>query len=91
MRVSFALRPRYGMEAARDAPFVPMNKLAWSLVFALLCVLAIPWFLWGNDAVALGLPVWVWWHIAWMGIASAVFALFARRGWGLFLDEDGDV
>ncbi len=52
-----------------------------------LVVFAIPWFLWGNDQVIGGLPLWLWWHICWMGLAAAVFALFTKRAWGLGITE----
>lgn len=55
----------------------------WTVVGLLLVGLAIPWFLWGNAAVVAGLPLWLWWHVGWMVLTAAVFALFARRAWGL--------
>jgi hypothetical protein len=59
------------------------ERVGWIGALAALPVLAIPWFLWGSDLVVAGLPVWLWWHIGWMGLASAVFWLFTRRAWGL--------
>lgn len=56
---------------------------AWLGVFLLLIALAIPWFLWGQDDVIAGLPVWLWWHIGWMLVAGVVFWRFADRWWGL--------
>ncbi|MFC6725172.1 DUF3311 domain-containing protein [Halobium palmae] len=53
----------------------------WGAVFALLVALAVPWFLWRDAQVVAGLPLWLWWHIAWMGLASVAFAAFARTGW----------
>ena len=52
--------------------------------------LAIPWFLWGDSRTAFGLPLWLWWHIGWMIVAAAVFRLFARRAWGLWIVEGGE-
>lgn len=49
----------------------------------LLIVFTVPWFLWGNDTLVAGLPLWLWWYVGWMGLAAVVFALFARRAWGL--------
>ena len=66
-------------------------KYAWAAAFAVLAAFSIPWFLWGNDEVAYGLPVWLWWHVGWMGLTALVFALFARRAWGLGITEAGDV
>ena len=57
--------------------------VAWTVVALVLSALAVPWFLWGDGTVAFGLPVWLWWHVGWMGLASVVFAVFARTDWGL--------
>ncbi|MFC7176001.1 DUF3311 domain-containing protein [Halosegnis marinus] len=51
---------------------------------------AVPWFLWRSDAVAYGLPVWLWWHIGWMLLASAVFYAFGRYAWGLGVEPRDD-
>jgi hypothetical protein len=55
----------------------------WFVAMAVLAALAVPWFLWGDSRVALGLPVWLWWHIGWMALASVVFWLFTKRAWGV--------
>ncbi len=60
-----------------------VERYAWPVVFAALIVLAVPWFLWGVDEVVAGLPVWLWWHVGWMALASVLFWLFAQRAWGL--------
>ena len=63
-----------------------MGRLAvvgWAVVAVVLVALAIPWFLWGNDTVVYGLPIWLWWHVGWMLLASLVFWLFANRAWGI--------
>ncbi|AHG04559.1 hypothetical protein HALDL1_13905 [Halobacterium sp. DL1] len=60
--------------------------LGWGVVFAVLVALSIPWFLWRNATTVAGLPVWLWWHVAWMGVTAAAFALFARRDWGTFVE-----
>lgn len=52
-----------------------------------LLVFAIPWFLWGDARTALGLPIWLWWHIGWMVVASGLFALFTKRAWGIGIVE----
>jgi len=66
------------------------EKYGWAVVFALLIAFAIPWFLWGDSRMALGLPVWLWWHIGWMVLASAAFWTFANRAWGIGItDTDG--
>jgi hypothetical protein len=53
----------------------------WIPVFALLVVLAVPWFLWGDATVVAGLPVWLWWHVGWMVLAAVLFSLFTRGAW----------
>ena len=60
--------------------------LGWGVVFAVLVALSIPWFLWRNATTVAGLPVWLWWHVVWMGVTAAAFALFARRDWGTFVE-----
>lgn len=60
-----------------------LEALGWAAVGLVLIALGIPWFLWGVDDVYLGLPIWVWWHVGWMLLASAAFTLFASRAWGL--------
>ena len=58
----------------------------WVLAFAVLVAFAIPWFLWGDATVVAGLPLWLWWHIAWMVIAAAVFWGFTRGAWDRGVD-----
>ena len=53
----------------------------WIPVFAILVALAIPWFLWNDATLVAGLPVWLWWHVGWMGLTAVAFALFARGAW----------
>jgi hypothetical protein len=66
------------------------ERYGWTLVMSMLVIFAIPWVLWGNDRIIVGLPLWLWWHICWMIGASLVFSLFARRAWGLgIIASDG--
>ncbi len=58
----------------------------WIAVATALSALAIPWFLWGESRVFAGVPLWVWWHVGWMGLASVVFYLFATRAWGIGIE-----
>jgi hypothetical protein len=60
-----------------------LETAGWVVVMGLLAVFAIPWFLWGSDQLLAGLPVWLWWHIGWMVLASTVFWLFTVRAWGI--------
>ncbi|AFK20019.1 DUF3311 domain-containing protein [Haloferax mediterranei ATCC 33500] len=53
----------------------------WIATFAVLVAFAIPWFLWGDDRVFAGLPLWLWWHIGWMILTAIVFHLFTRQAW----------
>jgi len=59
----------------------------WVVVFAVLVAFAIPWFLWGDARTAVGLPLWLWWHVGWMALAAVVFGLFANRAWGIGIEE----
>jgi hypothetical protein len=61
----------------------------WLAATVALAGLAIPWFLWGSATVVAGLPVWLWWHVGWMGLASIVFRAFATRAWGIGIETDG--
>lgn len=62
---------------------IDFESILWLLAFAVIVALAIPWFLWGVSVRIAGLPVWLWWHIGWMGLAAGLFWAFSRRGWGL--------
>jgi hypothetical protein len=64
-----------------------VRAAGWAVVALVLMTLAVPWFLWGDAATAFGLPVWLWWHIGWMVLASVVFAVFAHTDWGLGVEE----
>ncbi|MFO7925968.1 MAG: DUF3311 domain-containing protein [Halobacteriota archaeon] len=67
------------------------NQRGWAVLFGVLLVFAIPWFLWGDARTALGLPLWLWWHIGWMALASVVFWQFTKRAWGVWIvDERGE-
>ena len=69
-----------------------VERYGWAVVMAILITLAIPWFLWGDSRTAYGLPLWLWWHIGWMILASIVFWAFSRYAWGLWIvDSDGDL
>jgi VIT1/CCC1 family predicted Fe2+/Mn2+ transporter len=61
----------------------------WALVAAVLAALAVPWFLWGSSSVVAGLPVWIWWHVGWLGLTAAVFYVFTRRAWGVGVEPRG--
>ncbi|RZV11490.1 uncharacterized protein DUF3311 [Natrinema hispanicum] len=67
------------------------NELGiWIVVAVVLAGLTVPWFLWGSATVVAGLPVWLWWHIGWMGLASVVFWIFAQRAWGIGIESTDD-
>jgi len=57
------------------------ERYGWILALATLVAFAVPWFLWGDSRTALGLPLWLWWHVGWMGLAAVVFRLFTIRAW----------
>ncbi|MFD1569481.1 hypothetical protein [Halorubrum laminariae] len=56
------------------------KDIVWIPVFAVLVAFAVPWPLWGVDLIVAGLPVWIWWHIAWLGLCALLFARFVRSG-----------
>ena len=64
-----------------------LEAVGWGVVALVLVALAVPWFMWGSDAVAAGLPVWVWWHVGWLCLTSLVFWVFTQRAWGLGIEE----
>jgi hypothetical protein len=67
------------------------DLLLWGVVAAVVVALAVPWFMWRSDAVVAGLPVWLWWHVGWMGLTALSFYAFARRSWGLGVEPGGGV
>lgn len=58
-----------------------LTTFFWAVVFVVLVALAIPWFLWGRSTVVAGLPLWLWWHVGWMLVSTAVFYTFTRTAW----------
>ena len=60
----------------------------WVAAFAVLVAFAVPWFLWGDATVVAGLPVWLWWHVGWMALASVVFYGFSRGAWDRGIDRE---
>ena len=68
---------------------VSKEVVLWILVATVLAALAVPWFLWGSGTVVAGLPVWIWWHIGWLGMTAAVFYGFTRRAWGVGVEPRG--
>ncbi len=67
-----------------------VERYAWTAAAGLLLALAIPWFLWGSSRIVAGLPIWLWWHIGWMAVASVAFWLFTRRAWGIWITDRGE-
>lgn len=63
------------------------ERVGWAVTMGLLVVFAVPWFLWRDATVVAGLPLWLWWHVGWMVLATGVFALFARRAWGVGIES----
>ncbi|MEF8852121.1 MAG: DUF3311 domain-containing protein [Haloarculaceae archaeon] len=64
-----------------------LEAVGWGVVAVVLVALAVPWFMWGSDAVVAGLPVWVWWHVGWLCLTSVAFHVFTRRAWGVGVEE----
>lgn len=67
-----------------------LRDAGWVVVFSLLIILAVPWFLWGSETVVGGLPLWLWWHIGWMGLTAFVFYLFTRDAWDRLMGVDNE-
>ena len=68
-----------------------VERYGWAVLMIVLMAFAIPWFLWGDGRIALGLPLWLWWHIGWMVAASIVFWAFTKRAWGIgIVGTDGE-
>ncbi len=59
----------------------------WTATGIVLAALTIPWFLWGSATTVAGLPLWLWWHVGWMLLASLVFWLFTKRAWGIGIES----
>lgn len=66
------------------------ERYGWIVVMAAVVTFTIPWFLWGDSRTVAGLPLWLWWHIVWMVVASIVFWTFAQRAWGLGITDRGE-
>ncbi|WP_096389691.1 DUF3311 domain-containing protein [Halopenitus persicus] len=64
------------------------RSILWISTFVLLVAFAVPWFLWGNGTVVAGLPIWLWWHIGWLGLCSAIFYRFTRSSWDRLMGLD---
>ncbi len=60
------------------------ESIIWGTTFVVLAVLAVPWFLWGVDVTWYGIPVWLWWHVGWLSLTTAVFYVFTRTSWGIW-------
>jgi len=64
-----------------------LETLGWAAGAVLLAALAVPWFLWRDSTVVAGLPLWIWWHVGWMALASLGFYAFTRYGWGVGVES----
>ncbi|QHS17524.1 DUF3311 domain-containing protein [Halopenitus persicus] len=64
------------------------RTVLWISTFVLLVAFAVPWFLWGTDTVVAGLPIWLWWHIGWLGLCSVLFHRFTRGSWDRIMGLD---
>lgn len=62
------------------------RNVVWLAVFLALVVFAVPWFLWGDSTVVAGLPLWLWYHVAWLALTAVVFYAFTRTGWGAIVE-----
>jgi hypothetical protein len=64
-----------------------LETLGWAVGAFLLAALAVPWFLWRDSTVVAGLPLWIWWHVGWMCLASLGLYAFTRYGWGVGVER----
>jgi len=72
-----------GANGARGERRGRLRLAGWATVAFVLVALAVPWFLWRDATVLAGLPLWIWWHVGWMALASVVFYVFTKRAWGI--------
>jgi hypothetical protein len=63
------------------------QTLLWAGIALVLIALAVPWPLWGSQEVIAGLPIWVWWHVAWLVLTSLAFWVFTKVAWGTGVEE----
>ena len=66
-----------------------LERWGWWIGAALLCLLGVPWFLWGDSTIVLGLPLWIWWHVGWLLFTSLLFWIFTQRYWGIGVEPGG--
>lgn len=62
-----------------------IRTVGWLLTATVLVVFSVPWFWWGDSRTAAGVPLWLWWHIGWMGVATVVFYVFANTDWDRYM------
>lgn len=74
-------------ESNDSSPASRVEAALWVAALVVVVALAVPWFLWRSSAVVFGLPVWLWWHVGWMGVAAVVFHAFGRRAWGVGVES----
>ena len=67
-----------------------LTKVGWGVIAILLSVFSIPWFLWDDNTVMAGLPLWLWYHIAWMGLTAVVLYVFTQRAWGIGIEGEAN-
>ncbi|WP_435127809.1 DUF3311 domain-containing protein [Halobaculum sp. D14] len=69
---------------------MPRNRtdFLWVIAMAVLVAFAIPWFMWRDSTTVAGLPVWLWWHVGWLALASVVFYGFTRGAWDRGIDAE---
>jgi len=78
------------MSERSDGSHSRFELLGWGAGAFVLAALAVPWFLWRDSTVVAGLPLWLWWHVGWMVLASMGFFAFTRYGWGVGIEATGD-
>jgi len=64
-----------------------LERAGWAVGAFVLAAGSIPWSLWRDSTVAAGLPLWLWWHIGWLCLASLGLLAFTRYGWGIGVES----
>jgi len=64
-----------------------LQATGWAIAAVVLVAGSIPWFLWRDSTVVAGLPLWLWWHVGWLCLASFSFLAFTRYGWGIGVES----
>jgi len=68
-----------------------LERAGWAIGAVVVVAASIPWFLWRDSTVVAGLPLWLWWHVGWLCLASLGFLAFTRYGWGIGVESGATI